>query len=131
MADFNKIYSNTEKRIDTLLLNSSSMLEKSIKKLEENIVSRSASILDIGKAGNIKAQKELSQAVKFHKELAKEFESTYGGTIQKSSKSFLDIQSTVRNEFKGLDLPYSFGAADKDMFESLRRSAAGRRRGCR
>ena len=125
MADFNKVYSNTEKRIDTLLLNSSSMLEKSIKKLEENIVSRSASILDIGKAGDIKAQKELSRAVKFHKELAKEFESTYGSTIQKSSKSFLDIQSTVRNEFKGLDLPYSFGAADKDMFESLRRSAAG------
>lgn len=125
MVDFNKVYANTEKRIDTLLLNSSSMLEKSIKKLEENIVSRSASILDIGKAGNIKAQKELSQAIKFHNELAKEFESTYGSTVQKSSKSFLDVQSTVRNEFKGLDLPYSFGAADKEMFESLRRSAAG------
>lgn len=123
MVDFNKVYSNTEKRIDTLLLNSSSMLEKSIKKLEENIVSRSAFILDIGKAGNIKAQKELSQAVKFHKELVKEFEIEYGSTIQKSSKSFLGIQSAVRNEFKGLDLPYSFGAADKDMFELLRKSA--------
>ena len=125
MADFNKVYSNTEKRIDKLLFNSKSMIRTSVRKLEEDIVSRSAAILDIGKAGNIKAQKELSQAIKFHGEIAKEFQSRYGTTVQSSSKSFLEVQSAVKSEFKGLDLPYSFGAADKDMFEALRRSAAG------
>lgn len=122
-----KAYEDTESKIDKLLINNQKILQKSIKKLEKKIIGLAAFILEITKAGdikaqrtlNIKAQRTLASAIKFHKELIKEFELIYGNGTRDIVYGFSKIEKIVMKEFKALDIPLSFTVADKDMFKAL------------
>lgn len=114
-----EVFKSTEREIDRMLLNNQEMLIKSIRKLERQIISQAARLLTIGRAGDIAAQRTLASAVKFHKAIIKEFELEYNKTVGEVVSGFREVEKIVMTEFQGLDIPLSFTAADKDMFDAL------------
>lgn len=118
--DIRKAVESTDKWLMERQRRHISMVEKSVKKLQNNIIDR-LNFLKTSKSGRLEGLKvNLKQAQQIHKDIERLFGSDFNSTTRKIVNDFLNVRKVIERNFSYLNEAAKFTGIDKTAMEVLR-----------
>lgn len=109
-----------DKSLDDLLADDLSLIEASIKRLENNIIDKMHS-LPVKPDGSMRMQRSLKGAQQLHKEILREVATEYGVAIDEMIKGYSGVETAIATRFVAIDIPIAYTTIDREMFRALKK----------
>ena len=109
-----------DKALDVLLADDLIMVEKSIKRLENNIIDKLHK-LPVNNDGTMRMQRSLKSAQQLHKEIIKEVALEYGVAAISLVAGYSIVEKAISTRFNAVDIPLHYTTVDREMFRALKK----------